>query len=179
VEGLDLGANNIVALLLTAPTYFTAAIVSLVVARFSDRKKERGYHIAAGLLAAALGFIITIATDVVPARYAASFLYAPGAFSANALIYSWAVSSLGSTPEKRAAAGAIVNVTGHIGNIVSPYFFRAEERPTYRLAFILMLLFAASSFAMAVTVKWYLKLQNKKIRKHAEESGDAYSPYTL
>lgn len=45
VEGLDLSANNIVALLLTAPTYFTAATVSFVVAWFSDRKKEGGYYI--------------------------------------------------------------------------------------------------------------------------------------
>jgi hypothetical protein len=35
-------------------------------------------------------------------------LYTPGSFSANPLVYTWAVSTLNTTPEKRAAAGAIV-----------------------------------------------------------------------
>jgi MFS family permease len=113
VQGLGYGDEN-TSLLLTAPPYFLGAIVSFCVSWNSDRIKERGFHITCALGAAATGFIITLATTNLDARYAASFLYAPGSFSANALVYAWAVSTLSSTPEKRAACGAIVNIFGHI-----------------------------------------------------------------
>ena len=116
VQGLGYGDEN-TSLLLTAPPYFLGAICSFLVSWNSDRIKERGFHITCALGAAATGFIITLATTNLDARYAASFLYAPGSFSANALVYAWAVSTLSSTPEKRAAAGAIVNI---FGRIVSP-----------------------------------------------------------
>jgi hypothetical protein len=148
------------------------------VARNSDRIKERGYHIAGGIAASAIGFIITIATPNFAARYAASFFYAPGSFSANALVYSWAVSSAGQTPEKRAAAGAIVNIVGHVGNIISPYFFRDDTAPVYPLAWILMLVFGALAFGIAIATKFYLKYENRKIKRSTDESGVVYNPYT-
>lgn len=178
VSGMGLG-NNILSLLLTSPPYFLGAITSFLVSWNSDRIKERGYHISGGLAAAAIGFIITIGTSNVSARYAASFLYAPGSFSANALVYAWAVSTLSTTPEKRAASGAIVNIFGHIGNVVSPYFFRDHEAPTYRLAFVLMLIFGAMAFGVTFGTKMFLKLQNRSLRKRADETGEVYNPFTI
>lgn len=141
--------------------------------------RERGYHISMGLLASAIGFLITIATTNTAARYAASFLYAPGSFAANALVYSWAVSTLSATPEKRAAAGAVVNIIGHIGNVVSPYFFRDAQAPVYRTAFILMFVFGFLAFAIAFGTKMYLKKQNRQLKEQARVNGQVYSPYTL
>lgn len=178
VQGLGLG-SNILSLLLTSPPYLTGAIVSFLVSWNSDRIRERGYHISGALAAASIGFLITISTSNVAARYVASFFYAPGSFAANALVYAWAVSTLSSTPEKRAAAGAIVNIFGHIGNVVSPYFFRNEEAPTYRLAFILMLIFGVLAFSVAISTKMYLKLQNSKLRKRADETGEIYNPFIM
>jgi hypothetical protein len=33
-------------------------------------------------------------------------------------VYAWAVSTLSSTPEKRAACGAVVNIFGHIVSLI-------------------------------------------------------------
>ncbi|KAI5358032.1 Putative MFS transporter superfamily [Septoria linicola] len=170
VQGLGIGSST-VSLLLTATPYFLGALVSFLVAWNSDRIKERGWHISGGLLAAAIGFAITLATTGTIPRYIASFLYAPGSFSANALVYSWAVSTLSDTPEKRAACGAIVNILGHVGNIISPYFFREPERPIYRLAFILMQVFGALAFAVAFCMKLYLKRVNRKLKQLADSTG--------
>jgi hypothetical protein len=52
--------------------------------------------------------VITVSTLNNAARYFAAFLFTPGSFSANPLVYTWAVSTMNTTPEKRAAAGAIV-----------------------------------------------------------------------
>ena len=177
VQGFGIGSRTI-SLLLTSPPFFLGALVSFLLAWNSDRMRERGYHVSAGLGAAAIGYIVTLASSTTAARYTASFFYAPGAFAANALIYSWAISSLSATPEKRAAAGAIVNILGHIGNIISPYFFRENERPVYTTAFVLMLVFGVLSFATAMGTKFYLKRLNKKLRRRTEETGEVFNPYT-
>lgn len=118
VRGFGIG-NNTISLLLTAPPYVLGTAVSFFVAWSSDRKKERGFHIMANNCCAIIGFVISVATLNIAARYMAAFLYTSGSFSANALVYTWAVSSLGQKPEKRAAGGAIVNICGHLGNVVS------------------------------------------------------------
>lgn len=177
VQGLGIG-NRTTSLLLTSPPFFLGAGVSFAFAWNSDRKRERGYHISVALGGAALGYIVTLASSATAARYFSAFCYAPGAFSANALVYSWAVSSLSATAEKRAAAGAIVNILGHIGNIISPYFFRDSEKPEYRSAFAIMLAFGVLAFSVAMGSKFYLKRQNKKLKKVADDAGVVFNPYT-
>lgn len=81
VKGFNLG-SNIVTLLLTAPPYFVSAVISFFVAFSSDRNDERGYHIAVPMGVAMLGFVISVATLNIPARYAASFLYISKCFAA-------------------------------------------------------------------------------------------------
>jgi hypothetical protein len=71
------------------------------------------------------------------ARYAMTFLYAAGCFSVNTLQYTWAVPTLSQTPKKRAAAGAIVKIFGHLGNVYSPYFFPDRDAPRFTMAMIL------------------------------------------
>lgn len=116
VEGLGFGTTtnaenddiNPVPLLMTAPPYIAAALISFAFAWNSDRVKSRSFNVIPALLMSLVGFIITVATLVPEARYFAAFLYTPGSFSANPLVYTWAVSTLSTTPEKRAASGAIV-----------------------------------------------------------------------
>lgn len=122
VSGLGIGSGpntteemqRIYSLLLTAPPYIFAALVSFAFAYNSDRIKDRSFHIIPALCLSLTGFVITVATLNYPARYFSSFLFTPGSFSANPLVYTWAVSTLSTTPEKRAASGAIVSSFPHI-----------------------------------------------------------------
>lgn len=117
VNGLGFGTTtnpdnddiNPVPLLMTAPPYIAAALISFAFAWNSDRTKSRSYHVIPALCMSLVGFIITVATLNPAARYFAAFLYTPGSFSANPLVYTWAISTLSTTPEKRAASGAIVS----------------------------------------------------------------------
>ncbi|KAF3811021.1 hypothetical protein GCG54_00010357 [Colletotrichum gloeosporioides] len=177
VRGFGLGSSTM-ALVLTAPPYIVGTIVSFCVAWSSDRKKERGYHIMINNCLSITGFVISVATLNTPARYTAAFLYTTGSFSANALVYTWAVSTLSQTPEKRAAGGAIVNIMGHLGNVISPYFFPDSDSPRYTMAMILQIVFAGLTFCMAFTSKTYLRRQNKKLRNVADDTGAMYNPFT-
>ncbi|KAJ0332487.1 hypothetical protein COL922a_011465 [Colletotrichum nupharicola] len=177
VRGFGLGSSTM-ALVLTAPPYIVGTIVSFCVAWSSDRKKERGYHIMTNNCLSITGFFISVATLNTPARYTAAFLYTTGSVSANALVYTWAVSTLSQTPEKRAAGGAIVNIMGHLGNVISPYFFPESDSPRYTMAMILQIVFAGLTLCMAFTSKTYLRRQNKKLRAVADDTGAMYNPFT-
>ncbi|KAL6907345.1 major facilitator superfamily domain-containing protein [Trichoderma evansii] len=176
LKGFNLGSTTMT-LVLTAPPYLVATVIALGVALSSDRRKERGLHIAIPLVIVVIGFIITVSTLDKAARYFASFLYVGGLFGSNSIIYAWASSSLNQTPAKRACATAIVNIMSQIGNIYAPYFFRPQDAPRYILAVILMAAFSGASIATALFMKFDLKRENKKLLAQ-EESGVKANLYT-
>jgi hypothetical protein len=174
VKGFKLG-NTTLTLILTAPPYLIATATAFATAWSSDRRKNRGYHIAIPQAVACIGFIISVATLNNAARYAAAFLYICGCFSSNAMVFSWASSTLNQTPEKRACATAIINLLSQLGNIWSPYFFPASDGPRYIKANLLMMAFSALSVATCVFMRFSLQKANKKLR----ESGDGINLFTL
>uniref|UniRef100_L2GHV2 Major facilitator superfamily transporter n=1 Tax=Colletotrichum fructicola (strain Nara gc5) TaxID=1213859 RepID=L2GHV2_COLFN len=178
VQGFKLGSNTI-ALVLTAPPYLLAAVVSIGVAMSSDRRGERGLHIVAPLCVAMIGYIITASTINSPVRYFASFLFVPGAFAPTGLIFSWAASTLSATPEKRAAATALVCLLAQLGGIWGPYFFRPQDSPRYLLAFCLMLMFSCLTVGMVFVMRLALSRENGKIVGEAEGTGRRVRLYML
>ncbi|KAJ4180396.1 hypothetical protein NW767_014401 [Fusarium falciforme] len=174
VKGFKLGDNTLT-LVLTAPPYLVATITAFATAWSSDRRKDRGYHIAVPQFVACIGFIISVSTLNNAARYTAAFLYICGCFSSNAMVFSWASSTLNQTPEKRACATAIINLLSQLGNIWSPYFFPSSDGPRYIKANILMMAFSLLSVVTCVIMKIMLKKANRKLK----ETGDNVNLFTL
>lgn len=170
--------SRVTSLLMTAPPYVLGTLCTFFVAWDSDRRQERGLHIIIPLSCSVVGFIVTVSTGNAAVRYAMTFLYAAGCFSANTLQYTWAVSTMGQTPEKRAAGGAIVNIFGHLGNVISPYFFPDKHAPRYTMAMILQIGFASLGICLAAIIKWHLTRKNKKIRADADRLGIDFNPFT-
>lgn len=169
VKSMKLG-NTTRTLILTSPPYLVAAVVAFCTAWSSDRRKDRGYHIAIPQAVACIGFIISVATINKAARYAAAFLYICGCFSSNAMVFSWASATLNQTPEKKACATAIINLLSQLGNIWSPYFFPATDGPRYIMANILMMSFSGLSILTCVVMKMLLTRDNKKLREAGVET---------
>lgn len=177
VNGLGFG-DQITSLLMTAPPYILGTACTFFVAWDSDRRAERSLHIIIPLSCSVVGFIVTVATGNPAARYAMTFLYAAGCFSANTLQYTWAVSTLSQTPEKRAVSGAMVNIFGHLGNVWSPYFFPDSDMPRYTMAMCLQIGFACAAIGIASVIRWHLKRKNNKLRSEAEAMGVDFNPFT-
>lgn len=169
VEGFNLGSRTIT-LVCTAPPFILAAIISFGLATHSDRKDERSLHIVVPMATAMVGFAISVGTLNQPARYFSSFLYVGGCFASNGLIYSWAAGVLNDTPEKKAVAGAIINVLGQVGNIGSPFFFRQQDEPRYTMAMILLIVFAGLCASCCLFLKFNLRRANKKLLARAADS---------
>lgn len=70
----SLGYNSTVTLLLTAPPWIWAIIVSLPIAWHADRTGERFFHFFCPALACIVGYILDMATTTVAPRYVGMFL---------------------------------------------------------------------------------------------------------
>ncbi|KAK1455706.1 hypothetical protein CMEL01_04466 [Colletotrichum melonis] len=169
VKGFKLGSNTLT-LILTAPPYLLATVVAFTTAWSSDRRKERGFHISVPQGVACVGFIISVSTVNIVARYFAAFLYICGCFSSNAMVFSWASSTLNQTPEKRACATAIINLLSQLGNIWSPYFFPSNDGPRYVMANLLMMASSALSIVTCVIMKIMLTRANKSLKREGRDT---------
>ena len=72
----DLGYTNTTAQLLTVPVYVAAAITTILVAWFADRKKIRSPFIIVALFVQLIGFIMCISTGHAGVTYAGIFIAA-------------------------------------------------------------------------------------------------------
>lgn len=70
-------------------------------------------------------------------------------------------------------------MVGHCGNIASPYFFSRDQAPRFLPAFIIMMSFAATTIGCAVFTRWRLIVENKILKRKADEEGGRYVPFTL
>lgn len=70
-------------------------------------------------------------------------------------------------------------MSGHVGNIISPYFFDDKQAPRYLVAFIIMMVFAALTFMCAAVTRWRLIVENNTLKRKAELTGERYVPFTL
>jgi hypothetical protein len=174
VSGFDLG-NTTMTLLLTAPPYLVATVSAFIGSWSSDRQQERGFHISVLLGVAAVGFMLSTVTVHSSARYASAFLYVSGCFTSNSLVFGWASSTLAQTSEKRAAAMAIINLFGQLGNIYSPCFFPSADAPRYAVANMLMMSFSLLSIVMCMVLKLLLRRANQQLL----EAGDNRTLYVL
>lgn len=115
-----LGFGYVPTLLLSSPPWAFSCIVSLFNAWHSDRTQEKFWHIVGPIFFGIIGFIISMSTLNVAARYVALFLQA-SSYAGFIVFYSWISSSFPRPPAKRAVALALVNAFSQLGNIAGSY----------------------------------------------------------
>jgi hypothetical protein len=115
-----LGFGYITTLLMSAPPWAFACVVSLINAWHADRHQERFWHIVGPILVGIVGFVISMATSNTAARYIALFLQA-SSYAGFIVFYSWISSSFPRPPAKRAVAIAMINAFSQLGNIAGSY----------------------------------------------------------
>ena len=103
-----LGFGYITTLLMSAPPWAFACVVSLINAWHADRQQERFWHIVGPIIFGIVGFVISMATSNTAARYVALFLQA-SSYAGFIVFYSWISSSFPRPPAKRAVAIAMIN----------------------------------------------------------------------
>ncbi|GME37304.1 major facilitator superfamily transporter [Neofusicoccum parvum] len=171
----SMGFRSTTALLLTAPPYLVSGALGIPFAWSSGRLDERTLHVTAGLGLAVGGFAATLATADARARYAAAFLYATGAYAVGSVILGWVGVTLAQTPEKKAVAYGLVNVTANAAYVYCAYLWPAADGPGYVMGFAAMVGFAGGSVACAWAMRGWLVRENRKIRESGEEGAVLYA----
>ncbi|KFY61227.1 hypothetical protein V496_05121 [Pseudogymnoascus sp. VKM F-4515 (FW-2607)] len=120
-----LGFGYVPTLLMSAPPWVCSCIFSLIVAWSSDRHQEKFWHIVGPIIVGLVGFVISMSTLNVAARYVALFLQA-SSYAGFIVLYSWISSSFPRPPAKRAVAIAMVNAFSQLGNVAGSYVWNLE-----------------------------------------------------
>ncbi|KAJ7643675.1 MFS general substrate transporter [Roridomyces roridus] len=157
-----LGFDTTISLLLAAPPWLFASIVTCIDAWHADKTGERYFHIAATWWGVILGFVISLATKSVGGRYVSMFLMAAG-YSGFSLTAVWVSNVVPRPPSKRAAAIGIVNGIGNLGNLMGSYTWKSEWGPLYHQSMIISLCGLCLSTVMSFGIRHHLIQRNKKL----------------
>lgn len=172
VRATHFAPDSLGSLLLTAPPYLVSGVVSVVLGWSSGRLRDRAWHVTAGLGLAIAGFGMALGSERVPVRYASTFVYATGAYAVGPVILGWVGSTLSQTPEKRAVAYAVVNVSASVAAIYGAFLWPHEHEPRYVLGFSATAAFAAASIVCAWTMRAWLIRLNRRLDE-AGRDGEA------
>jgi hypothetical protein len=118
-----------------------------------------------------VGFVISMATDNVAARYVALFLQA-SSYAGFIVFYSWISSSFPRPPAKRAVAIALLNAFSQLGNVAGSYVWNLSDNGYRKSYGIVLANFGITIFGV-FAFRWILQNANKKIaaREEAEDAG--------
>lgn len=158
-----LGFDYVPTLLMSSPPWLFSCIVSLLNALHSDRTGEKFWHIVGPIVLGLIGFIISMSTLNVAARYVALFLQA-SSYAGFIVFYSWISSSFPRPPAKRAVALAAINAFSQLGNIAGSYVWDLSEngfRKSYGIV--------TAMFGITVAGCWVFRLTLTRLNKKLEQ----------
>jgi len=165
-----LGYDHIVSLLLCAPPYAFIMFWSFAHSVVSDKIGNRFWFFVYPIPITIIGWIIFMTTDSFGPRYFSLFLMV-FVFAMNGTCYAWIASAIPRPPAKRAAAYAFINSIGNSASIWTPFTYRTQDKPHYRLALGICIGLQILGLAAALVLRFVLIRQNKRLeRMEGEDS---------
>ncbi|KAI1134743.1 major facilitator superfamily domain-containing protein [Hypoxylon sp. FL0543] len=163
-----LGFDYVPTLLMSAPPWVFSCIVSLVNAWHADRTQEKFWHITGPIIGGIVGFIISMSTLNVAARYVALFLQA-SAYAGFIVFYSWISSSFPRPPAKRAVAIALINAFSQLGNVAGSYVWDLKDNG-YRKSYGIV----TALFGITIVGCWAFRAILGNLNRKLEEGEQAW-----
>ncbi|CAG9976199.1 unnamed protein product [Clonostachys byssicola] len=163
-----LGFGYVPTLLMSSPPWVFSCIVSVIVSWHSDRTQEKFWHITCPILGGIVGFVISMSTLNVAARYVALFLQA-SSYAGFIVFYSWISSSFPRPPAKRAVAIAMINAFSQLGNIAGSYVWGLSDNG-FRKSYGIVL----SMFGVTIVGCFAFRCILVRLNKKLEEGEQAW-----
>ncbi|WAO90154.1 MFS domain-containing protein [Fusarium falciforme] len=161
-----LGLDYVPTLLMSSPPWLFSCIVSLIVAWSSDRSQEKFWHIVGPIGIGLVGFIISMCTGNVAARYVALFLQA-ASYAGYIVFYSWISSTFPRPPAKRAVAIALINAFAQLGNIAGSYVWGLKDNG-FRGSYGIVTAMFGATVVGALALRMMLVRMNKQLEEQEE-----------
>ncbi|KAJ5660862.1 uncharacterized protein N7484_000234 [Penicillium longicatenatum] len=152
-----LGFSYVPTLLMSAPPWVFSCIFSVLNAWHADRTQEKIWHIYGPLVMGIVGFVISMSTLNVAARYVALFLQAGS--------YAGFIFFLPPTPAKRAVALALINAFSQLGNVAGSYVWDLSDNG-YRKSYGIV----TAMFGITIVGFWGFRMILVNLNKKLEES---------
>ncbi|KAF7190329.1 MFS transporter prlL [Pseudocercospora fuligena] len=162
-----LGYSTTTTLLLTAPPWIFAILVSLPNAWHADRTGERYFHYLWPAVACLVGYVISSSTVNIGARYFSTFLMTTG-YASGFVVLACISNTIARPPAKRAVAIGMINACGNIGSIPGTYIWRSMYGPYYKVPFWSCFAILGAACVVAFVLRMYLIRLNRKLDR--EES---------
>lgn len=159
-----LGYDTTKTLLLSAPPYMFAAVLSVMNSFHSDHVGERWLHVVWPQVFSGIGFIISAVTLNVAARYVSTFMMM-SIYGSFGCILSWVSTSLPRPRSKRAVAYAVVNAGSNFASIYASYFYPESQGPKYWQANVANVAFSGMCILMATVLKFTLRSRNIRLER--------------
>ena len=122
------------------------------------------WHIYGPIFMGLVGFIISMSTLNVAARYIALFLQA-GSYAGFIVFYSWISSSFPRPPAKRAVALALINAFSQLGNVAGSYVWNLSENG-YRKSYGIV----TAMYGVTIVGFWVFRMILVNLNKKLEQS---------
>jgi MFS family permease len=163
-----LGFGYITTLLMSAPPWAFACLISLANAWHADKTQERFWHIVGPIIGGVVGFVISMSTENTAARYVALFLQA-SSYAGFIVFYSWISSSFPRPPAKRAVAIAMINAFSQLGNICGSYVWNMKDNG-YRNSYGVV----TAMFGVTIAGCYVFRVILVRLNKRLDDGTDAW-----
>ncbi|KAM0751315.1 MFS general substrate transporter [Meredithblackwellia eburnea MCA 4105] len=162
-----LGYNRTISLLLAAPPFFVATILTFLTARHSDKMQERYFHIIVPIFVGIIGFIIAMTTRKTAPRYVALFLMA-SEYCSFVVYLTWISTSFPRPAMRRAIAIAFIVSFSQLGNVAGAYVFPSNWGPSYVKSYAICIACASYAVFGCTVHRFLLKRLNNKLQQEEE-----------
>ncbi|KAF1828705.1 major facilitator superfamily transporter [Decorospora gaudefroyi] len=176
VQGL--GYSSVRANLMSVPPFVCGAVGLYLFALHSDHRKERGYHIIAGISISLIGLIITVTANSHGTQYAGLCILLFGSYISAPLTVAW-LSGNNPEPGKRSLVLG-VNGFGNLAGVIGSQLYKKEHAPRYLLPFYATLGFVVAALVGYTAYRFILRAANaRKLRIAAGKSAEDYEAERL
>jgi MFS family permease len=164
---LDMGFSVSIALLLVAPPYVLAVIVSLITSYWADKVRHRTPFIFCHSVIAIIGFALVASKVSNGVKLFGTFLAVAGANPNQPAALAFAQNNIVGT-SKRAVGSALQVGFGAIGGIAASTVYRDRDAPRYLPGLIATMVFEVFAFSVAGLMAYYFHRKNEEADKEGK-----------
>jgi hypothetical protein len=164
-----MGYTSVHANLLTVPPNILAVLTVLATGYASDRYKQRGTFMLAGLTLAAAGYIMLLATPNVHIQYGGTFLVAAGIFPCSPLVMGWLANNLAPHYVRATGTGAQIALA-NLAAFVATFAYLGEDAPRYVQGHAINLGMIGLGMGLTVALIVYNGWENRRRKQGARDA---------
>ncbi|KAK4545838.1 hypothetical protein LTR36_002402 [Oleoguttula mirabilis] len=175
----ELGFLSTTAQLLTVPIYVSASAITIAVAFAADRLRIRSPFIVGGLVFQLIGFSMCLSSSNAGVTYAGIFIAACAIYPCQPSNITWMSNNLAGSYKRAVGMGIQISV-GNLAGAMASNFYRAADKPRYKLGHALEIGFiTAGLIAASILIVSYRTVNAKRERAMANAEHNGYTPAEL